>query len=76
MAVVAQVVYPRPARHWTQRRGRGAQMVSLSNGEDVHCFREALSRATIVMGHSLGGIVATVYAAGYPGHPSKRISQQ
>src|ERR1700747_3632152 len=29
--------------------------------------------APIVMGHSLGGIVAMVYAARYPDHPSKLI---
>src|ERR1700730_15368412 len=42
--------------------------------EDVHSFCEALSiDAPIVLGHSLGGIVAMVYAARYPDHPSKLI---
>jgi pimeloyl-ACP methyl ester carboxylesterase len=42
--------------------------------EDVHSFCEALSiEDPIVMGHSLGGIVAMVYAMRYPDHPYKLI---
>jgi pimeloyl-ACP methyl ester carboxylesterase len=42
--------------------------------QDVYVFGEALSiDAPIVLGHSLGGIVALVYAMRYPDHPSKLI---
>jgi pimeloyl-ACP methyl ester carboxylesterase len=42
--------------------------------EDMHSFCEALSiEAPIVMGHSMGGIVAIVYAMRYLDHPSKPI---
>jgi len=42
--------------------------------EDIHSFCEALSiENPIVLGHSLGGIVAMVYAMRYPDGPSKLI---
>ena len=74
MATVVQVVY-------LDLRGNGRSDAGPANkwsleqwAEDVHCFCEALSiDAPIVMGHSLGGIVAMVYAARYPDHPSKLI---
>jgi pimeloyl-ACP methyl ester carboxylesterase len=74
MAIVAQVVYL--DLHGNGRRDGGAtNKWSLEQwAEDVRCFCEALSiDAPIVMGHSLGGIVAMVYAARYPDHPSKLI---
>jgi pimeloyl-ACP methyl ester carboxylesterase len=74
MAAVAQVIY-------LDLRGNGrsdagpADKWSLEQwAQDVHSFCEALSiEAPVVMGHSLGGIVALVYAARYPEHPSKLI---
>ncbi len=74
MAVVAQVVY-------LDLRGNGrsdagpAHKWSLEQwAEDVHSFCEALSiEHPIVMGHSLGGIVAMVYAIRYPDHPAKLV---
>jgi pimeloyl-ACP methyl ester carboxylesterase len=74
MATVAQVVY-------LDLRGNGRSDAGPANkwsleqwAEDVHSFCEALSiEDPIVMGHSLGGIVAMVYAARYPDHPSKLI---
>ena len=74
MADVAQVVYldlrgngrsdPGPANKWSLAQW----------ADDVHSFCEALSiEDPIVMGHSLGGIVAMVYATRYLDHPSKLI---
>jgi proline iminopeptidase len=74
MAGVAQVVYL-DLRGNGRSDGGAANKWSLEQwAEDVHCFCEALSiDAPIVMGHSLGGIVAMVYVARYPDHPSKLI---
>ncbi len=74
MAVVAQVVYL-DLRGNGRSDGGAANKWSLEQwAEDVYCFCDALSiDAPIVMGHSLGGIVAMVYAARYPDHPSKLI---
>jgi pimeloyl-ACP methyl ester carboxylesterase len=74
MAMVAQVVY-------LDLRGNGrsdagpVKKWSLEQwAEDVHAFCDALSiEDPIVLGHSLGGIVAIVYAMRYPDHPSKLI---
>ena len=74
MATVVQLVY-------LDLRGNGRSDAGPANkwsleqwAEDVHSFCEALSiEDPIVMGHSLGGIVAMVYAARYPDHPSKLI---
>jgi pimeloyl-ACP methyl ester carboxylesterase len=74
MAAIVQVVYldlrgngrsdDGPVNKWTLEQWAA----------DVHRFCEALSiDAPIVMGHSLGGIVAMVYAARYPDHPAKLI---
>jgi pimeloyl-ACP methyl ester carboxylesterase len=74
MAVVAQVVY-------LDLRGNGRSDAGTPDkwsleqwAEDVHSFCEALSiESPIVMGHSLGGIVAMVYATRYRDHPCKLI---
>jgi pimeloyl-ACP methyl ester carboxylesterase len=74
MATVVQVVYldlrgngrsdAGPANKWSLQRW----------AEDVHSFCEALSiEDPIVLGHSLGGIVAMVYATRYPDHLSKLV---
>jgi pimeloyl-ACP methyl ester carboxylesterase len=77
MATVVQLVY-------LDLRGNGRSDVGPTNkwtleqwAEDVHSFCEALSiNAPIVLGHSLGGIVAMVYAARYPDHPLQAYSKQ
>jgi pimeloyl-ACP methyl ester carboxylesterase len=74
MAAVAQVVY-------LDLRGNGrsdagpADKWSLDQwAHDVHSFCEALSiEDPIVLGNSMGGMVAMVYATRYPDHPSKLI---
>jgi proline iminopeptidase len=74
MAGVTQVVY-------LDLRGTGRSDAGPTNkwsleqwAEDVHSFCEAVSiEHPIVLGHSLGGIVAMVYATRYPDHPSKLI---
>lgn len=74
MAAAAQVVY-------LDLRGNGRSDSGPSNkwsleqwARDVHAFCEALSIAKpIVLGHSLGGIVAMVYAIRYPEHPCKLV---
>jgi pimeloyl-ACP methyl ester carboxylesterase len=74
MATFVQVVY-------LDLRGNGRSDAGPANkwsleqwAEDVHSFCETLSiEDPIVLGHSLGGIVAMVYAIRYPDHPSKLI---
>jgi pimeloyl-ACP methyl ester carboxylesterase len=74
MASVAQVIY-------LDMRGNGRSDAGPANkwtleqwAEDVHSFCQALSIVDpIVMGHSLGGIVAMIYAMRYPDHPFKLI---
>jgi pimeloyl-ACP methyl ester carboxylesterase len=74
MAAAAQVVY-------LDLRGNGRSDAGPSDkwsleqwAKDVHAFCEALAiEKPIVLGHSLGGIVAMVYAVRYPEHPSKLV---
>jgi pimeloyl-ACP methyl ester carboxylesterase len=74
VAAVAQVVY-------LDLRGNGRsdagpeQKWSLEQwAQDVHSFCDALSiENPIVLGHSLGGIVAMVYALRFPDHPAKLV---
>jgi proline iminopeptidase len=74
MATAVQLIY-------LDLRGNGRSDAGPPNkwsleqwAEDVRCFCEELSiDAPIVMGHSLGGIVAMVYAARHPDHPYKLI---
>jgi pimeloyl-ACP methyl ester carboxylesterase len=74
MADMTQVVY-------LDLRGNGRSDAGLTNkwsleqwAEDIHSFCDALSiENPIVLGHSLGGIVAMVYAVRYPDHPSKLV---
>jgi len=74
MTAVAQVVY-------LDLRGNGRSEEGPPNkwsleqwAEDVHAFCETLAiDRPVVMGHSMGGIVAMVYATRYPGHPAKLV---
>ena len=74
MAPVAQVVYldlrgngrsdPGPAHKWRLEQW----------AEDVHSFCNALDiNHPIVLGHSMGGIVAMIYAVRYPHDPAKLV---
>src|SRR6266851_9628778 len=74
MAVVAQVIYLDLRGNGRSDAGPASKWSLEQWAEDVHSFCEALSiEDPIVMGHSLGGIVAMVYAARYPDHPSRLI---
>jgi pimeloyl-ACP methyl ester carboxylesterase len=74
MASIAQLIY-------LDMRGNGRSEAGPPNkwtleqwAEDIHSFCEALSiENPIVMGHSMGGIVAMLYATRYPDHPAKLI---
>jgi len=74
MATTVQVVY-------LDLRGNGRSEAGPANkwtveqwAADVQRFCETLSiEAPMVMGHSLGGIVAMVYATRYPNQPAKLI---
>jgi proline iminopeptidase len=74
MASAAQVVY-------LDLRGNGRSDAGPPNkwsleqwAEDVRSFCDALEiEHPIVLGHSMGGIVAMIYALRYPDHPSKLI---
>lgn len=74
MADIAQVVY-------LDLRGNGRSDAGPRNkwmleqwAEDVHAFCQALSiDEPIVMGHSLGGVVAMIYAVRHPHHLSKLV---
>jgi len=74
MADVTQVVY-------LDLRGNGRSDEGPANkwsleqwAKDVHSVCETLSiEHPIVLGHSLGGIVAMVYATRYPDHPSQLV---
>jgi pimeloyl-ACP methyl ester carboxylesterase len=74
VADITQVVY-------LDLRGNGRSEAGPRNkwtleqwAEDVHAFCQALSiDEPIVMGHSLGGIVAMIYAVRHPVHLSKLV---
>jgi pimeloyl-ACP methyl ester carboxylesterase len=74
MADVTQVLY-------LDLRGNGRSDEGPANkwsleqwAKDLHSFCETLSiEHPIVLGHSLGGIVAMVYATRYPNHPSRLV---
>ena len=74
MTSVAQLIY-------LDMRGNGRSEAGPPNkwtleqwAEDIHLFCEALSiENPILMGHSMGGIVAMLYATRYPDHPAKLI---
>jgi len=74
MAAVTQVIY-------LDLRGNGRSDAGPSDkwsleqwAEDIYSFCETLSiEEPIVLGHSMGGIVAMIYAIHYPSHASKLI---
>ena len=74
MADLAQVIYLDLRGNGRSDAGPPAKWSLLQWAEDVHAFCEALSiRAPVILGHSMGGIVALLYALRYPSHPAKLI---
>jgi pimeloyl-ACP methyl ester carboxylesterase len=74
MANTVQVVYLDLRGNGRSDPGPSAKWSLEQWAEDVRAFSEALSiEKPIVLGHSLGGIVAMVYAVRYPKHPSKLV---
>src|ERR1700722_13262365 len=74
MATMVQVVYLDLRGNGRSDGGPANKWTLAQWAADVQNFCEALSiDAPIVMGHSLGGIVAMVYAIRYPDHPAKLI---
>jgi len=74
MAAVAQVVYLDLRGNGRSDSGAADKWTLVQWAEDVHSFCRALSiEDPIVMGHSMGGIVAMIYAVRYPDHPAKLV---
>ena len=74
MADLAQVIYLDLRGNGRSDAGPPAKWSLLQWAEDVHAFCDALSiDAPIILGHSMGGIVALLYALRYPSHPAKLI---
>jgi pimeloyl-ACP methyl ester carboxylesterase len=74
MATMVQVVYLDLRSNGRSDAGPANKWSLEQWAEDVNAFCEALSiKDPIVLGHSMGGIVAMVYAMRYPDHPSKLI---
>jgi pimeloyl-ACP methyl ester carboxylesterase len=74
MAALTQVVYLDLRGHGLSDSGIADKWSLEQWAQDVCLFCKALSiDAPIVLGHSFGGIVAMVYAARYPDHPSKLV---
>ena len=76
LAEVAQVVYVDLRDHGRSSRGDPSQWTFEQCADDLRIFCDALGIARpVVFGHSLGGMVAMLYAARHPGHPSALILQ-
>jgi pimeloyl-ACP methyl ester carboxylesterase len=74
MAASAQVVYLDLRGNGRSDAGPSSKWSLEQWAQDVRAFCEALSiEKPIVLGHSLGGIVAMVYAVRYPEHPAKLV---
>ena len=74
MAAAAQVVYLDLRGNGRSDAGPPGKWSLEQWAVDVHAFCDALSiEKPIVLGHSLGGIVAMVYAVRYPEHPSRLV---
>jgi pimeloyl-ACP methyl ester carboxylesterase len=70
----AQVIYLDLRGNGRSDEGPSAKWSLAQWALDVRQFCDALRiDAPIVLGHSLGGIVAMIYATSYPDHPSKLI---
>ena len=76
LAEVAQVVYLDLPGHGRSEWGDPAGWSFESAGDSVRDFCEALDIARpVVLGHSLGAMVALVYGARHPGHASALVIQ-
>src|SRR5580704_1545775 len=74
MAAVVQVVYLDLRGNGRSDAGQADKWSLEQWADDVHGFCAALSiEHPVVLGHSLGGIVAMIYATRYPDHPSRLI---
>jgi pimeloyl-ACP methyl ester carboxylesterase len=76
LAEVAQVVYLDLLDHGRSARGDAGAWSFERAGDAVRAFCRAVGVAQpIVYGHSLGGMVAMVYAARHPEHPRALVLQ-
>ncbi len=74
LAEVAQVVYLDLPGHGRSEHGEAAAWSFESCADGVRDFCEAVGlERPVVIGHSLGAMVATVYAARHPGHPAALV---
>jgi pimeloyl-ACP methyl ester carboxylesterase len=71
---IVQIVYLDHRGNGRSDAGSKAHWNLAAWADDIRAFCEALEiQRPIVMGHSFGGIVAMLYAARFPEHPSKLI---
>src|ERR671934_372499 len=76
LAQAAQVVYLDLPGHGRSDWGDPRAWSFESCADDVRGFCDALGiAAPVVLGHSLGGFVAQVYAARHPGHAAALVFQ-
>jgi proline iminopeptidase len=76
LADLAQVVYLDLPGHGRSEWGTPADWSIEKCADDVLAFCDGLGIARpVVFGHSLGGFVAMLYAARYPGHPAALVLQ-
>jgi pimeloyl-ACP methyl ester carboxylesterase len=74
ITAVAQVIYLDLRGNGRSDAGPASKWSLKQWAEDIHWFCEALSiEKPIVLGHSMGGIVAMIFAMRYPGRLSKLI---
>jgi proline iminopeptidase len=76
LAAVAQVVYLDLREHGRSGRGDSAKWSFEACADDIPPFCEALGIVRpVVLGHSMGGMVALLYAARHPGHAGALVLQ-
>ena len=74
MAAAAQVIYLDLRGNGRSDSGPESKWSLVQWGDDFRSICDALSiDRPVVLGHSMGGIVAMVYATRYPDHPSKLV---
>jgi proline iminopeptidase len=74
LAEFAQVVYLDQRGHGRSDRTPFEQLTLEHWADDVRAFCEALSiEKPVVMGHGFGAMVASVYGARHPDHPSRLV---
>lgn len=71
LAEIAQVVYLDLREHGRSDHGRAADWTLEACADDIAAFCQALAiESPLVVGHSMGGMVALLYGARHPGHAS------